>query len=244
MDKIPGGEIKVKNKFTVWFNNYWYHHKWATIGIAFAIFVLLVCTLQMCEREEADISVYYAGPDSFIEGEMQSNVEAALKAVLPEDYSGDGKKFVEWVSCFVLSEADIKTFQEEAREAGEDYYYNASMISDNIKNYQGTIMSGEYSLCFLSPYLYEMVKGADGFTPLSDIFDEVPSSAYDEYSIKLSDTEFGHYFPGISELSDDTLVCLRRKGGLGLLLRKDKSEKENAHAAELFRAIVAFVPEN
>lgn len=244
MDKIPANEIKVKSKFLTWLDNYWYHNKWATIGIAFAVLVLLVCILQLCEREESDISVYYAGPDSFMEGEMQSNIESALKAVLPEDWSGDGKKFVEWASCFVLSEEDIKAYQEAAREVGEDYYYDASMISQNVKNFQNTIMSGEYSLCFLSPYLYNMVKEADGLTPLSEIFDEIPGSAADEYGIKLSDTAFGQYYPGFSDLSDDTLICLRRTGGLGALLRRDKSEKENAHAAELFRAIIAFVPEN
>ncbi|MGN1048153.1 MAG: hypothetical protein ACI4QZ_06055 [Eubacteriales bacterium] len=234
---------KSENRFLRFIDNYWYHHKWAIIGITFALIVILICTLQMCEGEKEDLSVVYAGPDSFMVGDRLTNIHAALKTVLPEDYNGDGTKHVEWISYYVMSDEEIKYHQSEAEKIGEEYYYNSAVISENLKNFQNIIVSGEYSLCFLSPYLYEMVKRENGFTPLSEIFDEVPDAAVDEYGVRLSETEFGKYFPGISELPEDTVICLRRVGGIGALLRKSKNEKENAQSAELFRAIVAFKAE-
>ena len=46
-----------------WLDNFWYHHKWATIAALFLVIVLTVCVLQMCSREEkGDITVVTAGP--------------------------------------------------------------------------------------------------------------------------------------------------------------------------------------
>ena len=73
--KIQGdGEIRIPSmrdrkkerkhgKIYKWFDNFWYHHKWKTIICLFLVVTILVCTLQMCRREEkGDISVMLAGP--------------------------------------------------------------------------------------------------------------------------------------------------------------------------------------
>lgn len=236
MDKIPSGEIKTSSKASRWFENFWYHYKWLTIGIIFAVFVLTVCVLQMCGQEDVDVYVMYAGEDSFIDGDRLNNIKSALKSVLPEDCNGDGKKYVEWVSTYVLSDDQATEIKENGGEV------DPTFLSDNEKRFQNLVLAGEYFVCFLSPYTYDMVKDSDGFMPLAEILDEVPESAVDEYGILLKDTEFGRYYAGINELPEDTILCMRRKGSLGALLRKKANEKAYEDALGLFRAIVDFVP--
>ncbi len=246
MDKIQGGDIKTENKFLKWLDNFWYHYKWPTIGIVFAFFVVLICTLQMCEKEKVDAYVMYGGPDT-LEGGKLANFRAALRAVIPEDFNDDGEKYVEVVSNFIMSEDEIKAAKLEANknETVNDFYIDPAFMAQNKQKFDNLIVAGEYSVCFLSPYLYEEVKAANGFMPLSEIFDTVPESAIDEYGIRLSETEFGSYFPGVSELPSDTVLCMRRIGTLSSLLNKGSTEKEYEKSMKLFCAIALYTsPEN
>lgn len=242
MDKYSGGDIKVDSKFAKWFDNYWYHYKWQTIGIIFAVFVILVCTLQMCEKEKVDAYVMYAGPD-IIEGEQMNNFRKALNVVLPEDFNGDGEKYVEVVSNYIMSKQDIEAARKEAEKTDGgtgDFYIDGAFMAQNKQKFENLIVAGEYSICFLSPYLYEEVKEANGFMPLSEMFDETPKGAFDEYSLLLSETDFGSYFPGVNELPRDTLLCIRRIGTLTSLLNKGATERDYEKSMKLFRAIVNY----
>ena len=75
-----------------WLDNFWYHHKWKTILSLFLVFTILVCTLQMCSKEEkGDISVMMAGPYTFLDNEAGlSSLRLCLARYLPEDYDGNG----------------------------------------------------------------------------------------------------------------------------------------------------------
>ena len=66
IEKEQGGEIVYESKFTRWLDNFWYHYKWTTIIAVFALFVVLVCTLQMCNKDKNDVSVLSAGPEYFM----------------------------------------------------------------------------------------------------------------------------------------------------------------------------------
>ena len=241
MDKMPSADIKIENKFTKWLDNFWYHYKWPMIGIVFAAFVLIVCTLQLCERESSDTFVMYAGPDTFTEEEKFNNIKGALKAVLPEDFNGDGEKVVTFVSNFIMSEEEIKKAKAEREAEGyADFYVDTGLISNNKKNFDNLIMAGEYSVCMLSPYLYESVKESDAFVPLDEIFDYEIAGAIDECGIKLSETDFGRYFPGVNTLPEDTVLCMRRMSPLSTIINKGTTEKEYARSMKLFCAIVEY----
>ncbi len=239
-DKYESSDIKVESKLLKWLDNYWYHYKWVTIGILLAVFTVLVCTLQMCEKEKVDTYVMYAGPD-VLEGEKMMNFRAALKAVLPRDLNGDGEKYVEVVASFIMSEAEIKEAErEEFGNETNDFYIDPVFMSQNKQKFDNLIVAGEYSVCFLSPYLYGEVKEAGGFMPLAEMLSEVPDGAVDEYALLLSETDFGSYFPGVNELPPDTLLCMRRIGTLSSFLNKGATEKTYEKSMELFRAIVEY----
>ena len=241
MDKMQGGDIKIENRFTKWFDNFWYHHKWKTIGIIFALFVILVCSLQTCEKEKVDVYVMYGGPQ-VLEGDVLMNFRSAISSVMPEDVNGDGEKYAEVVTNFIMSREEIEAAREEAlaSDSTADFYIDPIFMSQNKQKFDNLIVAGEYSVCFLSPYLYEEVKAAGGFMPLAEIFDESPAGAFDEYGIRLAETDFGSYFPGVNSLDPDTVLCMRRISTMGSFLNKGATEKTHEDSLELFRAIVNY----
>ncbi len=246
MDKMQGGDISIENRFTKWFDNFWYHHKWKTIGIIFALFVIIVCSLQTCEKEKVDVYVMYGGPQ-ILEGEALMNFRSALSSVMPEDVNGDGEKYAEVVTNFIMSKEEIEAARAEADAADStnDFYIDPVFMSQNKQKFDSLIVAGEYSVCFLSPYLYEEVKAAGGFMSLSEIFEETPKGAFDEYGIRLSETDFGSYFPGVNSLDPETVLCMRRISTMGSFLNKGATEKTYENSMKLFREIVNYeTPDN
>lgn len=241
MDKMQGGDIKIENRFTRWFDNFWYHNKWKTLGIIFALFVILVCSLQTCEKEKVDVYVMYGGPQ-LLDGELLMNFRSALKAVMPEDVNGDGEKYAEVVTNFIMSKEEIEAARDEVLEEDStaDFYIDPVFMSQNKQKFDNLIVAGEYSVCFLSPYLYEEVKSAGGFMPLAEIFADMPAGAFDEFGISLAETDFGSYFPGVKSLDPDTVLCMRRISTMGSFLNKGATEKAHEDALKLFRAIVNY----
>ena len=242
MEKEQGGEIVYESKFTKWFDNYWYHYKWTTIITVFVLFVVLVCTLQTCNKDKNDVSVLYAGPEYFMfNGEGVANIESALEYVLPDEAVGkDGKKQVALVYHQIFSEEEIKKIKEEAVKNGEEAYIDAGFNSQNLQAFQNLILAGEYSVCLLSPYLYEMVGASGGFRNLSDVLGYTPEGAIDDTGIRLCDTEFGRYYPGVKDLPKDTILCLRSDVSVGTFLGGKKNEDQYKKSEMLFRAILEF----
>lgn len=238
MDKLPEQKIKLEGKAYKWFDNYWYHYKWQTIIAAFFTIAFLIMGLQMCGAEKTDIYLIYAGPHMFEEGSVHE-LSADVNKILSEDFNGDGIKTSEIVDLYILSEEQIKAEKEAAESEEEVYYYNAQFFAEEQKKLDQLIFAGEYSICLLDPHLYESIKQSGGFRPLSEVLDEVPESAIDEYGIRLSDTEFGSFFTSVSKLPEDTVLCLRRESTMSFLNR-DRAEEQYAHYVKTFCDIVNF----
>lgn len=241
MDKFQGGDIKIENRFTKWFENFWYHYKWTTIGVIFAVVVFVICTLQTCEKESFDSYVMYGGP-YVIEGEDMSNFRQALGVVLPDELDSDGEKKVGIVANFIMSKEEIEAAKKESENDTSEgsFYIDPVFISQNKQKFDNLIVAGEYSVCFLSPYLYEEVKAAGGFMPIADMFEEVPKGAFDEYGIRLCETDFGSYFPGVNVLPTDTVLCMRRISTMGSFLNKGATEEAYERSMKLFKSIVNY----
>ena len=91
--EISQGISIEKSGFLKWLDNYWFHYKWPTIGIAFALIVVLICTIQSCSKEKEDITILYAGTYQMV-AEDFNVVNNILDNTLPKDYDGNGKKSV------------------------------------------------------------------------------------------------------------------------------------------------------
>ncbi len=240
MDKIPQSEIKYENKLTKWFKNYWYYYKWKVIISAFIIFVVIVCTAQMCSNTKSDITVMYAGPFPSSSAEVPA-ISDALEYLI-DDYNEDGEKKLDLAMMHIYSKEQMEQINKDQTDGGNKTVSN-SVNQGELDKFQSLIVTGEYNLCLLDPWLYEMVASENGFTKLEDVLGYKPDYAVSDYAIKLSDTEFGKYYASVSKLPADTYLCLRVKGSVSDVFGGGNSEKYE-NAARLFRAIVEFEAPN
>ena len=86
-----GDTAVVKGNFL---ENFWYHHKWKTIIITASLFLLLICTLQMCTQNSYDVYLMYAGPGYLTVNETRT-AQDAIKQIMP-DYNEDGTRNVQF----------------------------------------------------------------------------------------------------------------------------------------------------
>ena len=117
---VIGGTAAVKKerqhgKLYLWFDNFWYHHKWKTIISLFVAVIVIVCSVQMCTREPAgDVAVILAGPYNLMSKDAGYNdLRNCLSTYLAEDYDGNGAKQVDVSNHSVYSEEQIRAFLEE-----------------------------------------------------------------------------------------------------------------------------------
>ncbi len=208
-----------KSKALLWFENYWYHYKWATIVAAFLIVVFAVCTIQACSNTKKDIAITYAGR-SYLSLEQNADIEKVLSGALPEE-----KSQVELLSYYVLSKEQIEKLQGTKDENGDPIHIDTVFIDQEFDTFVSQLQTGTGSILLIDRWVYDSFFSEDGTTerlmPLSETLGVKPECAIDEYGILLKDTELYQNNAAIRLLPGDTVVCLHRK-----LLAQKNYEKE------------------
>ena len=238
-EKKAEAEIKVKSGFLKWLDNYWYHYKWPTIAVAFVVVVLSVCLWQTATTSKYDMLVVYSGPVKLSQDQTAQFCEV-LSHVMPEDYDGDGKKNASMNAYHVYSADQIKKIESETDEAGVHGQVDRYMNSSQNDLYNNYMMTGDASLCFLDPWLFESMS-KEYFCPLSEIFgEEIPKGAVDGYGIRLGDTDLYRDYGILRKLPADTVICLQTQ----FLSESFLGRKENAERFEfekkMFAAIIEY----
>lgn len=221
-----------------WLDNFWYHHKWKVIIISFIVFTLTVCIVQYASSEDADMYILYAGPYKFGQTDARA-FEAAFSSML-EDRTGDGLARAELIDIYILSDEQIAGEIAKANAAGEPVAVNYEFFANNRTVFDQQILAGDAVICLVDPWLYADVKSAGGFLSLEEALGFVPDKAYDEYSIRLSDTAFGQYFSVLAGMEPDTLLCVRRMSTFSFLKGQKRTEEYHAYSLDVFRKIFAF----
>ena len=224
-NKYDSTEIVSENRAYNKLQNFWYHNKWTVIVVTFFVVVIAVCTLQMFGKDKYDVSIVYGGT-VHMEADERAAFVGALQSVLPEDYDNNGTKSVGLVEYQIFSEKEIYT-EVEKEVDGELVTVKEPVIALNWNTEQYSSMqsavskTGEYSLCFASPYVYDkLLKGY----------------AVEGKTVRLGDTDFYLYNEAVQVLPADTVVCLLRQFAIG-----QSSKDEIYHrSAALFDAIVAY----
>lgn len=236
-----------ETKVYKWFDNFWYHYKWIAIVVSiFAVFII-VSSVQMATKEDGDIYVMYAG-SAVINVQNATYIERAFESIDDNDFSGDGKVNAVLRDLTIMSADEIKAATEDEMEEmgvpNEGYNINEQMVnahmSDSMQTFNQEILGGDSVICLLSPYMYSIVREADGFLPLEDALGYTPEKAYDECALYLADTDFGK-LEGLSTLPKDTLFCIRRISSMSFLKGQSKTEKSYEYHLEKFRGAVNYV---
>lgn len=231
-----------------WFDNFWYHHKWATIATLFITFVVVVCVVQMCSREEeGDVSIVMAGPYGFTAEESGDlPLRQCLATYLPADYNENGKKDVTIVSYPIYSEDEIKEVEGRVDEKGEpigvtiDRYTN----SQNYQHFFSYLQTGSASVIFASPFLFEELSARGGvLADLGAIVGEgiaggirktVSDGSARVVGVRLGDTALWRENSAIRDkLPEDTVICLMMPTVLG-----DANDDSYQHAIDYVKALL------
>lgn len=231
-DKAYTEGIKIKSRFGVWFENYWYHYKWHTIIALFLIVTFTVCFWSMAEKEEADITVLYAGREQISANEADA-IGRVLSAVMPRDFDGNGKKYTRMVEYQILSEEQIK--KEEAITDEKGFYndVNNQHNSEKYREYYAYITNGTSSICLVDFWLYKELSDKGRLLPLSVALGE--EFGYEEgvNGVRLNELDIYDEYPALHVIPGDTVVCFLRKTVV------NKEENYN-NETEMLRAIVGY----
>lgn len=225
-EKKEERQIVLQGGFASWFENFWYHYKWHTIGVLAALIILLVCTLQTCSQEKEDIVILYAGPVCLSATENQE-LARMMDGVLPSDYDGNGDRHAALSLYQIYSEAQIKEITAETDSEGIPGYVDRSRNSDQYSVYNNYLKTGESSVLLLDPWLYEQLKNEDRLRPLSEVCAQAPKGAFDDYGVRLGDTALYQTYDIYKVLPEDTVVCLMRPYVIG------RSSNEEAYQFEI-----------
>lgn len=235
-EKNAGGEIvfssaqREHGKVYRWLDNFWYHHKWATLGVLFLLIVVVVCTVQMCSREseKSDLLVVCAGPYSFTEDqEALQDLEKFLAYQLPADFNGDGEKRISIVNYTVYSEAQLEAMDPQDATVISPY------SSENYQTFYEHLSTGEFSVAFLDPFLFSELAArseclvdlttAFGASPASGVYQTLRDGTTVCYGIRLEDCAWYQENTALQCLPEDTVVCL-----IGSVFFGNGTDYENA----------------
>lgn len=214
-DKYRESDIRIneesKSEFQKKLENFWFYHKIHVIVALFVAMVLSICIAQSCSKQSEDILVMYAGPQ-FLPAEEVEMIREELNSVMPADFDGNGEKYTGVVTYNVMSEEEIKALEKEYKDAESPMTVDRSYFSNQFQTYNQYMLTGECGVFLLSPYLYESLITLENnrLCKLSEVFETVPSSAIDEYGIKLSETPFYKSSEVLSKLPEDTVLCLTK----------------------------------
>ena len=227
--------VIVKGKF---WDNFWYHHKWAVILVGAFIVIGIILGIQIAGKVNVDIYVLYAGPD-YISVNQNGKVTAVLEEIM-DDYDESGDKDAVLNDMVFMSQAQLNEVESIAEAMSEDIALDRQSNAQTEQQFMYEVMAGDTLLCILAEDQYKMVLSGGGFTPLSEIFDEIPEGAVDEYGIRFSETKFCEFYSDAQIFPEDAVIALRRISTMNQIRNKSRMEEMLANHEDLFKKIVLF----
>ena len=156
-------------------------------------------------------------------------VNSYLRGSLPSS----GKKYTDIVTYQVMNETQILEYEKMLNSDGTATV-DRSYFTTQFQTYNNYMLTGECAVLLLDPSLYVKLVEAGRLKKLSDVFAEVPSSAIDEYGIRLSETAIYKNSETLSMLPGDTVLCL----SLPYVFGNSGNEKAYANMTAMFVAMV------
>ena len=244
-----------KSSLRLWLENFFYHYKWHSIIALVLVIAVVVSSVQMCQKEEYDVYVMYAGGyevKKVNEGGNVSEYVTLMNSIrsVSEDFDGDGNVSVSLDTLYMLSEDEIRTIEKELAEQnakdGTDYSLSYEQLSRNNTTFRDRMMYSEYYLCLLSEDIFNTYKSVDGFMrfmPLGKYVAEGVDLEYVEGSegtaIYLKSTAFSQ-LPALSSLPDNTVIALRVKSAISAHFSDKENDELYRRSEELLKSMLAY----
>ncbi len=220
-------------------DNFWYHYKWTVIVVVFFVSVVVVCLVQLFTRPKYDtsmvmITTYRMNSEEF------DTFESLVQNLLPEDYDDNGKKRVNVIIYQYYSPAEIEAEKEAAAERETDaFLYNAQYNNSELSAFTNLTMTGEASVCIVSPDVYARLAEKDRLMPIAELYSDgsLPKGIRsDGLGLDLKYSDFYNYHSIVQKLPDTSILCLLRPTVRGNSSKPAYYEREKA----FFRAIADF----
>ncbi len=183
--------------------NFWYHYKWPSIFAVFMTVVIVIVSINMCQKETFDVFVVYAGPDDIALSQI-SQTRLEMEKLIP-DYDGNGKAQISFERYYIAYHEDVK-----------DHPDSGTLVAtskQNYDNFRNAMLMGTYRLCLLSTRLFTELDEEDALVSLPDYVNNIPDSKLfgsNKTGVLLSDLAVYRHIPAFSALPGDTVVCLRK----------------------------------
>ena len=213
--------------------NFIFHRKFLIFFAALAVIMAAFAVWNhFASDKTADVGAIFAGPY-----ELTANDGREIAAALGE-IQGDGAKSVAITDVTWYSSFDLDNLSK-AKAALVDATANQA----ELDRFRAELTKSDALLLFVSPQIEAQMK--DALIPLSEIFGdgERPESSVDDaLALRLGDLPIYEAFPAISELPQNTRICVRRASAAPAL--RDGDEKRaaalEADATAILRAIALF----
>ena len=234
-------EAQEKSGFRPWFENFWYHYKWHSIIALFLVFVVTICTLQMCKKDEPDVYVLYGG-GKYISRQMTDGNFCELDIIttsiknITKDYDEDGKLAPLFYNVYLLSDAEIKELQKEDEDVDQSILYK------NNQEFRELMFSSPYYICFLSEELYLEYSKTEGvFVPIAQYTGGIELNYLDGGAVYLHSENLPfNTLPGICDLPENTVICLKSKNAFSTGFGGKSAEEHFKRSEESLRALFSY----
>lgn len=176
-----------------WLDNFWYHHKWATIITAFFIAVAVICCVQLFNRQSYDACFEFVGNGGAITKTQYEDIVSSLKGfVADSDENGE---------VSVLFSREVFISDENDPIAGT--------LNSNVTSFMQSALYQDYFVFFIDPVLYDSYKESGMFVSLVGRIENIPDEMkYDDCALKLSEMKI-YELPGMNAMPKNTLVVLK-----------------------------------
>ena len=243
-EKHEFGDVSIKSPLVTKLENFWYHYKWHSIISAFLVVVLIICSFQMCTRTSYDVHILYAGTAKLEKTSSDGDISPYLGTVksferVSKDFDENGSINVNLLDLFVMTNEEILEFYQNEDNAGKEI--NEIQIRDNTETLETTLLMSDYYVCFLSESLflkYENQHNGALFAEISAYTN--PDRDYEyasERGIYIRSLDF-YGMPYISDLPNDTVVCIRRLSDVSGLFGGGEAAESFRRAEILIREIL------
>ena len=199
------------------FENIWYHYKWAILICSFFVIILIIGTVQSFSNKKPDVFIYHVADRGIIANSVEDLTESLSEFAF--DYNGDGAVTVDFKE---------EIYIPDVISAGQGQL----SVTDSFNL---ELFAGECVIYIMDESFYR--GNTEFMVELEDILGYLPESAYDNKALLLSQLPAYSTIPGLRDLPAESFICVRKER-VGL---NEMDEDVYENNLDYFRRFVEFV---